>query len=40
MKAAIIEKYYYQCPEESIDSIDDIEGIGEKTVEKLKEKYR
>lgn len=40
MKAAIIEKYYDQCPEASIDSIDDIEGIGEKTVEKLKEKYR
>lgn len=40
MKAAIIEKYYDQCPEASIDSIEDIDGIGEKTVDKLKEKYR
>jgi competence ComEA-like helix-hairpin-helix protein len=40
MKAAMIEKYYDQCPDASIESVEDIDGIGEKTVEKLKEKYR
>ena len=39
-KAGVIVEYVTYHPDSKIDDFDDIEGIGEKTVEKLKEKYR
>lgn len=40
MKATQIEKFYDLCPEASIQDSERLDGIGEITVQKLKEKYR
>lgn len=40
IKAAQIEKFYDLCPEASIQDAERLDGIGEITVQKLKEKYR